>query len=128
MGLGYSCDRLRSAIESVAIEFVGHQGPEVSPGFPGSLRLHPGQPRLLPQFFHWYNQEHRHSGIGLLTPAMVHFGEAQTVLARRQVVLDAAYQAHPDRFVRLPPKPLPLPEAVWINRPLPNEETKEEGQ
>jgi len=80
------------------------------------------------QFFHWYNQEHRHSGIGLLTPAMVHFGEAQTVLARRQMVLDAAYQAHPDRFVRRPPKPLPLPEAVWINRPLLNEKTKKETQ
>jgi putative transposase len=48
------------------------------------------------QFFPWYNQEHRHSGIGLLTPAMVHFGEAQKVLERRQSVLDAAYQSHPD--------------------------------
>jgi putative transposase len=81
------------------------------------------------QFFHWYNQEHRHSGIGLLTPAMVHFGEAQTVLARRQEVLDAAYEAHPDRFVRRPPKPLPLPSAVWINRPVPpDQKSKEEGQ
>jgi putative transposase len=71
------------------------------------------------QFFHWYNQEHRHSGIGLLTPAMVHFGEAPAVLARRQAVLDAAYQAHADRFVRRPPKPLPLPSAVWINKPVP---------
>jgi putative transposase len=81
------------------------------------------------QFFHWYNQEHRHSGIGLLTPAMVHFGEAPAVLTRRQAVLDAAYQAHPDRFVRRPPKPLPLPSAVWINRPVPrSENSKEEGQ
>ena len=81
------------------------------------------------QFFRWYNQEHRHSGIGLLTPAMVHFGEAPAVLARRQAVLDAAYQAHPDRFVRRPPKPLPLPSAVWINKPVPTgQNTKEEGQ
>jgi len=80
------------------------------------------------QFFQWYNREHRHSGIGLLTPAMVHFGQAQTVLTHRQAVLDAAYQAHPDRFVRRPPKPLPLPEAVWINRPVPppGEKSKEE--
>ena len=78
------------------------------------------------QFFQWYNQEHRHSGIGLLTPAMVHFGQSQTVLARRQVVLDAAYQAHPDRFVRRPPKPLPLPAEVWINKPLPPGKTTEE--
>jgi putative transposase len=81
------------------------------------------------QFFHWYNQEHRHSGIGLLTPAMVHFGEAPAVLARRQAVLDAAYQAHPDRFVKRPPKPLPLPSAVWINKPVPTgEQSKGKGQ
>jgi putative transposase len=80
------------------------------------------------QFFQWYNHEHRHSGIGLLTPAMVHFGEAQTVLAHRQAVLDAAYQAHPDRFLRRPPKPLPLPSAVWINRPAsPGQKSEEEG-
>ena len=79
------------------------------------------------QFFQWYNQEHRHSGIGLLTPAMVHFGETQTVLAQRQVVLDAAYQAHPDRFVRRPPKPLPLPSEVWINRPVPPGQKTQEG-
>lgn len=69
------------------------------------------------QFFHWYNQQHRHSGIGLLAPAVVHFGQAQTVIARRQAVLDAAYQAHPERFVRQSPKPLPLPSEVWINKP-----------
>jgi putative transposase len=79
------------------------------------------------QFFHWYNQEHRHSGISLLTPAMVHFGESPIVLAQRQAVLDAAYQAHPDRFVRRPPKPLPLPSEVWINRPVPAGQKTEEG-
>jgi putative transposase len=68
-------------------------------------------------FFQWYNEEHRHSGLGLLSPAVVHFGQAPAVLAARQVVLDAAYQAHPDRFVRRPPKPLPLPSEVWINKP-----------
>ncbi len=69
------------------------------------------------EFFIWYNDQHRHSGLGLLTPAVVHFGQAPAVLAARQVVLDAAYQAHPDRFVRRPPKPLPLPSEVWINKP-----------
>lgn len=71
------------------------------------------------RFFAWYNDEHRHSGLGLLTPAMVHFGDAPAVLARRQTVLDAAYQAHPERFVRKPPRPLPLPSEVWINKPSP---------
>ena len=54
---------------------------------------------------------------GLLTPAMVHFGNAPIVLARRQTVLDAAYAAHPERFVRHAPVPLSLPAAVWINKP-----------
>jgi putative transposase len=80
------------------------------------------------QFFKWYNEEHRHSGIALLAPAMVHFGEAQDVLAQRQMVLDAAYRAHPDRFVRQSPKPLPLPSEVWINKPVPTgQKTNEES-
>jgi len=66
-------------------------------------------------------------GIGLLTPAMVHFGEAETVLAHRQAVLDAAYQAYPDRFVRRPPKPLPLPTEVWINKPVQLGQKTDEG-
>ena len=69
------------------------------------------------EFFRWYNDEHRHSGIGLLTPAMVHFGQTEAILAQRQVVLTAAYQAHPERFVHRPPAPLLVPSAVWINKP-----------
>jgi putative transposase len=68
-------------------------------------------------FFVWYNDQHRHSGIGMLTPAMVHFGQAPAIRQQRQTVLDAAYLAHPDRFVRRPPTPLPLPKVVWINKP-----------
>jgi putative transposase len=80
-------------------------------------------------FFPWYNHEHRHSGLGMLTPAMVHFGEARLMLARRQAVLDAAYQAHPERFVRRPPKPLALPTEVWINKPAHTDQnTQMEGQ
>jgi putative transposase len=79
-------------------------------------------------FFKWYNEEHRHSGIALLAPAMVHFGEAQTVLAQRQTVLNAAHREHPERFVRQSPKPLPLPSEVWINKPLPiGQRTKKES-
>jgi len=68
-------------------------------------------------FFAWYNDEHYHSGIGLLTPAMVHYGHTTKVLAQRKRTLDAAYAAHPERFVNKPPTPLGLPEAVWINPP-----------
>jgi putative transposase len=68
-------------------------------------------------FFDWYNRDHRHSGIGMLAPAVVHFGQAEAVLAQRQEVLTAAYQQHPERFVRKPPTPLKLPPQVWINKP-----------
>ena len=68
-------------------------------------------------FFSWYNNEHYHSGIALLTPQAVHYGQAQTILAARQQVLMAAYSLHPERFVRQLPQPLQLPEAVWINPP-----------
>jgi putative transposase len=68
-------------------------------------------------FFAWYNDEHRHSGIGLLTPAMLHHGQADEIVRKRQLVLDAAYLAHPERFVRRPPTPLSIPKEVWINKP-----------
>jgi putative transposase len=71
-------------------------------------------------FFHWYNHEHHHSGLGLLTPATVHYGQAQVVIDRRQQVLQAAYVAHPERFVRGQPKPPALPTEVWINKPSPS--------
>jgi putative transposase len=71
-------------------------------------------------FFHWYNHEHHHSGLGLLTPATVHCGQAQIVIDRRQQVLQAAYIAHPERFVRGKPKPPTLPTEVWINKPSPS--------
>jgi putative transposase len=74
-------------------------------------------------FFRWYNEEHRHSGLALLTPAMVHYGQTARILEQRQTVLDVAYRAHPERFVRQAPKPLSVPTEVWINKP-PNLENK----
>lgn len=68
-------------------------------------------------FFHWYNQEHRHTGISLLTPEMVHYGRADLIIQSRQNVLTAAYEAHPERFVRKMPLHKLLPEAAWINPP-----------
>ncbi len=69
-------------------------------------------------FVRWYNEEHRHSGIGLLTPAMVHTGKAAEVLEARQEVMESAYAAHPERFVRGRPVVPALPDAVWINPPM----------
>ena len=71
-------------------------------------------------FFHWYNTTHRHSGIGLCTPAMVHTGQAAAIYAARAQVLAAAYAAHPERFVHRAPQPPPLPTATWINPPRPS--------
>jgi putative transposase len=69
------------------------------------------------QFFHWYNHEHRHSGIALMTPAAVHFGRATELHTARARVLEAAYARNPERFVRKPPAPPELPTAAWINKP-----------
>jgi putative transposase len=74
-------------------------------------------------FFDWYNQEHYHSSLGLLTPATVHYGQSADLLEKRQRVLDAAYAAHPERFVKKHPTVQSLPDAVWINRPQPLLET-----
>jgi putative transposase len=68
-------------------------------------------------FFSWYNDDHRHSGIGFHTPADVHYGRAEIVRQRRADVLNAAYAAHPERFVRRLPVPPALPTAAWINEP-----------
>lgn len=50
-------------------------------------------------FTHAYNHEHHHSGIGLHTPADVHYGHARTVSANRSATLTAARLAQP-RTVR----------------------------
>ena len=69
------------------------------------------------QFFAYYNHEHRHSGIGLHTPASVHYGTVGQVRAQRQSTLDAAYAAHPERFGHRRPQAPKLPQAAWINQP-----------
>jgi len=68
-------------------------------------------------FFAWYNDEHRHSGLALMTPRDVHQGKVNDRLAARKIVLDAAFAANPERFVRGRPRPEAPPEIVWINPP-----------
>lgn len=110
-----------------------HSRPHVSNDNPFSeaqfktVKYHPSYPerfgsmqdaRLWAQmFFDWYNNHHRHSSLGLMTPAMVHYGKAETVREQRLQVLDAAYRAHPERFVNGQPNLPELPGAVWINPP-----------
>jgi putative transposase len=70
-------------------------------------------------FLAYYNHTHRHSGLGLMTPADIHHGHAPTVIAARQAVLDDFHRQHPERFRRQPQAPQ-LPTAVWINPPQQN--------
>ena len=65
----------------------------------------------------WYNDEHHHTGLGLLTPHDVHYGLAGAKVAERARVLEQAYAAHPERFTRGTPKPAMPPKEVWINKP-----------
>ena len=69
------------------------------------------------EFFNWYNQDHHHAGIGLMTPDQVHYGQIDAVHAARQVTLDQAFQQNPERFVKKPPVPPARPTAAWINPP-----------
>ena len=68
-------------------------------------------------FFPWYNTEHYHSGLGLLTPEDVHYGRASKIIEGRTDVLRAAYEKHPERFKGRIPKPMVVPQEVWINKP-----------
>jgi putative transposase len=77
-------------------------------------------------FFPWYNTEHHHSGIGLLTPAVLHYGRADDVIGQRQLVLSQAFQRNPERFVRAHPRPPARPTAVWINPPPARAATEQE--
>jgi putative transposase len=87
------------------------------PGFPERFGSLVDARNWTRPFFRWYNHEHRHSSLGLMTPATVHYGQAEAVRAQRQQVLLEAYAAHPERFVRGQPTPPPLPKEVWINKP-----------
>jgi putative transposase len=86
------------------------------PAFPGRFGSIQDARAFCEVFFAYYNNEHRHSGIGLHTPATVHDGTAGQIQARRADVLDAAYAASPERFRRRP-RPPKLPTAAWINQP-----------
>ena len=95
------------------------------PEFPGEFGSIQDARAFCSSFFDWYNNDHRHSGIALLTPAQVHYGNPQEVLQNRHQVLMAAKQAHPERFPHGDPRIKELPSAAWINPPPPNPEVEE---
>ena len=74
------------------------------PSFPGRFDDQTQAKTFCRSFFRWYNAEHRHGGISMLTPEQVHFGQADQIIARREAVLRTAWAAHPDRFVSGQPK------------------------
>jgi putative transposase len=88
-----------------------------APAFPARFGSIQDARSFCATFFNWYNNDHHHSGIGYLTPAVVHAGMAASVRENRSKTLQTAYAAHPDRFVRGIPQPPPLPVATWINPP-----------
>jgi putative transposase len=91
------------------------------PEFPDCFRSLWDARQFIERFTHWYNHEHRHTGIGLHTPADVHFGLATDKAADRRAVLTGARTRHPHRFGAIhTPKILDLPDTTWINRPTPN--------
>jgi transposase InsO family protein len=94
------------------------------PEFPQRFASHEHGLTFCREFFPWYNDEHHHWGLGLMTPATVHTGRAAEVLAARQDTLSTAYTAHPQRFVHREPRPQKPPAAVWINPPAAPQKTE----
>jgi len=98
------------------------------PDFPERFASLEHAREFLYSFFAWYNQQHHHEGLALLTPHDVHHGLVEKRLAQRALVLNAAYAAHPERFVNHPPSPARPPESVWINPPKEGAATTKEVQ
>ena len=87
------------------------------PDFPARFGAYEDAETFCRRFFPWYNLEHRHGALGLMTPHDIHYGSAAAKWQHRVEVLRAAYHAHPERFPRGMPLPPPLPTAAWINKP-----------
>ncbi len=91
------------------------------PDFPARFGAYEDAETFCRRFFPWYNVEHRHGALGLMTPHDIHYGLAEAKWQQRAEVLRATYETHPERFPRGVPLPPPLPTAAWINKPLSQE-------
>lgn len=98
------------------------------PQFPGRFDSIDHARSFCQQFFRWYNLEHRHSGIGMMTPHTMHHGLAENLHRQRAIVLNNSYRRHPERFVNKPPQPPTLPTAAWINKPKEQPDTDHSTQ
>ncbi|RJQ77161.1 MAG: IS3 family transposase [Desulfobacteraceae bacterium] len=95
------------------------------PAFPETFGCIQDAKAFCREFFTWYNKEHCHTGIGLMTPEKVHYGLAQQVYQDRSEVLRKAFENHPHRFKGRCAKPPALPKAAWINKPKNEDQTLE---
>lgn len=96
---------------------AGFKTMKYRPDFPARFAAFAEAEDFCRDYFAWYNQQHYHTGIALLTPAQVHYGEAEAILAKRQATLEAAFDQAPAQFGHRRPQVTRLPETVWINRP-----------
>jgi putative transposase len=87
------------------------------PDFPGRFGSPEHGRQFCHDFFTWYNTQHHHSGIAMLTPEQVHYGHYGPVLQARRETLTDAYMRSPERFVRGTPNVKQPPKEVWINKP-----------
>ena len=116
LGVRRSLSRPRVSNDNPHAE-AGFKTLKYRPDWPGTFETVEDADRHCEQFFEWYNHDHHHTGIGLVTPAQRHAGNGALIDTRRQVVLDKAYAAHPERFPNGRPKPPKQPATVWINPP-----------
>jgi len=117
MGVEKSHSRPRTSNDNPFIE-AHFKTMKYCPYFPGSFGSIDEARAFFELFFAWYNDEHHHGGIAMFTPTVVHAGGVEAVRAVRQAGLDAAFAAHPERFVNGAPIAASPPAEVWINRPV----------
>ncbi len=91
------------------------------PGYPERFGSLEDARAFCREFFAWYNTEHRHSGIAMLTPESVHENTHPEIIQSRARTLKTFYSLHPERFVKGVPKVKEVPKEVWINNPHPKE-------
>ncbi len=116
LGVTRSLSRPRTSNDNPHIE-AAFKTAKYRPDYPNRFHDIAQARSWMRSFVHWYNAVHYHSGVGYLHPADVHAGNAPTIVAERQTVLDAAYNAHPERFPRGRPAAAAPPTEAWINNP-----------
>ena len=97
------------------------------PEFPKRFGCYEDALSFCREFIGWYNEEHYHSGIGMLTPSSLHYGQGEKIITSRKETLQVAWQKTPERFVHGVPTPASVPKAVWINAPKRAIELKNEA-